>query len=434
MYFSFARKKSFYLFLAFYAIFSKSAFVTDNSGVLTVDIGYPKGKGPVALTSEALLPQVVIGAITTINANSAVEPTLAVNPCDNSFIVACWQQGRINNFGALEAGIAYSHDGGKSWQRTTVPFQISEGGINQRVTDVWLSYSKNGDIVYLNALVVNATLDINTNNQSAIVVSISEDNGACWSSPAFLFSSLEYINEPTGAFQLPDENSITADPNHENLAYSVYNSGIASSPHSDTYFNKTTNSGKTWSPNRLIYNPFPDLVATGLSNNNPSDNQTIGNVIVVQPINHKHPNIRKNGDLLNFMVRQYAKPGATDPQYRTDSFPFGFTAFDIAMIRSQDLGESWTQSAVIIKSLAQAYYVFTGGYTYSGNTITGGLGTLMRTGEPFPGFTVNPKNGFLYVTYQTGKLRETNFLRLVLQRPTMVAILGRRALELAGRR
>ena len=50
--------------------------------------------------------------------------------------------------------------------------------------------------------------------------------------------------------------------------------------------------------------------------------------------------------------------------------------------------------------------LFTGGYTYNGNgDITGGLGTLMRNDQTIPSYNVNPKNGFLYVVYQTSAFR-----------------------------
>ena len=50
--------------------------------------------------------------------------------------------------------------------------------------------------------------------------------------------------------------------------------------------------------------------------------------------------------------------------------------------------------------------LFTGGYTYdlAGN-ITGGKGTLMRDDQTVPSYNVNPKNGFLYVAYQTSLFR-----------------------------
>src|ERR1700682_1316303 len=68
--------------------------------------------------------QEVFGTPTTIFHGSAVEPTIAVNPKNKDQIVAAWQQDRISNGAALEAGIAYSKDGGKTWHKSRVPLQI----------------------------------------------------------------------------------------------------------------------------------------------------------------------------------------------------------------------------------------------------------------------------------------------------------------------
>src|ERR1700722_4873369 len=74
------------------------------------------------ISSECLDAQEVYDATTTIFHGAAVEPTIAVNPKNKKHIVAAWQQDRISNGGALETGISYSPDGGKSWHRSTVPF------------------------------------------------------------------------------------------------------------------------------------------------------------------------------------------------------------------------------------------------------------------------------------------------------------------------
>src|SRR5439155_23284451 len=50
--------------------------------------------------------------------------------------------------------------------------------------------------------------------------------------------------------------------------------------------------------------------------------------------------------------------------------------------------------------------IFTGGYTYDNNgNIIGGIGPLLRTGAALPFYTVNPKNGNLYVVYQSPQFR-----------------------------
>src|SRR5262249_8108858 len=52
--------------------------------------------------------------------NSAVEPSLAINPVDPSNVVGSWQQDRWSNGGSrgLVAGVSY--DGGSSWAITPI--------------------------------------------------------------------------------------------------------------------------------------------------------------------------------------------------------------------------------------------------------------------------------------------------------------------------
>ncbi len=115
--------------------------------------------------------------------------------------------------------------------------------------------------------------------------------------------------------------------------------------------------------------------------------------------------LRLNGDVLNFMVRIYAAPGTTNEEYLADAWPHQFSLYDIALVRSKDLGANSDSNATVI-TLFVANQVFTGGYTYnSSGQITGGVGTLLRAGDLTPSYNVNPQNGYLYVAFQTGQFR-----------------------------
>ncbi len=360
------------------------------------------------LISHACLDrQEVYGTTTTIFTGSAVEPTIAVNPKNKNHIVAAWQQGRISNGGALDAGIAYSKDGGKHWHKSSVNFQICQGGIIQRAGDEWLSYSADGKKVFLCAAVLNATKEPNTQNQFGVVVSISKDDGATWSEPKFLFSSMEYISDPTQQFANSDKTSITADPNHAKRAIAVWATfNPSTSSHGNAQSCYTTDGGKNWSQVQLIYDPFPDLTQKGLSNGLQNDNHASNNVVVILPKKKKSKHCRLSGDWLNFTVRGYAKPGATDAQFTNDQFPYKYSLTDIAVVRSQNHGKNWNPTATIIVPSYVNNLTYTGGYTYDDHgNITGGLGTLMRNDQTLPSYTVNPKNGYLYVAYQSSEFR-----------------------------
>ncbi len=361
-----------------------------------------------SLISPACLdPQEVFGTTTTIFYGSSVEPTIAVNPKNKNHLVAAWQQDRISNGGSLEAGISYSKDGGKHWHKSKVPFQICKGGINQRSGDEWLSYSADGSKVYLCAAVLNATQEPNTQNQFGVVITISKDGGETWSEPRYLFSSMNYLSDPTQQFANSDKTSITADPNDPNRAIAVWTTfNPSTSSHGNSQSSYTRNGGKNWSSAQLVYDPFPDLTQQGLSNGIQNDNHASNNVVVILPKKKKSHKRRLNGDWLNFAVRVYAKPGATNAQFTNDSFPFQYSLTDIVAVRSKNEGKTWQPNATVIVPSFVNNLVYTGGYTYdNAGNITGGVGTLMRNDQTLPSYNVNSQNGFLYVAYQSSEFR-----------------------------
>jgi hypothetical protein len=360
----------------------------------------------VTVPIDCVAEQDIYNTSTTIYHGSSVEPTIAVNPKNKKYMVAAWQQDRISNGGAFQAGVAYSKDGGKHWHKSHIPFQTCFGGIIQRSGDEWLSYAADGTKVYLCASVLNATQEPNTENQFGVVVTVSDDNGKTWSKPRFLFSSMNYLNEPTKQFANSDKTSITADPNNPNNAIAVWaNFNPSSSNHGVAQSSYTNNKGKNWSAVQLLYDPFPDLVQQSLSNGIQNDNQASNNVVVILPKKCRNkPNV--NGNWLNFAVRVYATPNATNSQYTNDSFPFHYSLTDIVSIRSKDSGKTWDPHSKIVIPSYVNNLLFTGGYTYdSQGNITGGLGTLVRNDQTLPSYSVNPKNGFLYVAFQTSAFR-----------------------------
>src|SRR5262249_19684307 len=127
---------------------------------------------------------------------------------------------------------------------------------------------------------------------------------------------------------------------------------------------------------------------------------------------HDKGDKRQSGDVLDFMTRFYATVDATDDDYQNDVFPFQFSANDIALIRSKNEGETWTQQATVIATPDINSVVFTGGFTYDteGN-VTGGVGVPLRasssSGGPAPSqvgsFAVNPTNGNLYAVWEDNR-------------------------------
>jgi Neuraminidase (sialidase) len=270
---------------------------------------------------------------------------------------------------------------------------------------VWLSYGSDGK-VYLVAAPINASLDINTLNQAGIIASVSNDNGQTWSNPHFLAASQDYINESTLLFPSNDKPSITANPKIAGAAYAVWtNFPSVESDHGDVFLSCTTDGGLTWCPHFTIYDPFNDATLESMSNGIYNNVSAINNIIVVLP----------NGDLLNFMTRIYATPGATDLEFVEDVWPYQFSQFDIAVIRSTDGGLTWETDATQIATM-DGNSTFTNGYTYSGTTITGGVGAETSTegSNKFFNVNVNPSNGNLYVVWQSGQFTENQLPQIAL--------------------
>jgi hypothetical protein len=82
---------------------------------------------------------------------------------------------------------------------------------------------------------------------------------------------------------------------------------------------------------------------------------------------------------------------------------------------STDQGVTWTTSAVRISS-ADYNNIYTGGYTYSGGNITGGVGALVRCSNFLLDANVNRDNGNLYVVSMSGQFRADQLPQIALSR------------------
>lgn len=162
-----------------------------------------------------------------------------------------------------------------------------------------------------------------------------------------------------------------------------------------------------------MYDPFPDLINTGLSNGIENDSSVNNNQVVILPKTNPSYPLSCTGDWLNFACRIYAKPGATDQQFMDDWFPRQYTSVDYVAVRSQDQGRTWNSTATIVVPAFNPYEVYTGGYTYDGaGNITGGVGGLMRNDQTIPSYNANPQNGFLYVTYQSSAFQASKLQQI----------------------
>ena len=295
--------------------------------------------------------------------NAEVEPQVAVH---GSNAIAVFHQDRKSNGGAHGIGVGFSTNGGASWTPTTItlnacgpaPVDPSLAGYF-RASDPWVSFGPDGT-AYFSALSFNVTVP---NGANAVVAARSVDGGMTW----------DHVQRIPGGFfdtndQSTDKNATTADPVKAGFAYTVWDTLILptdnpdDNPHAQaytgpTFFSKTTDGGKTWSQAKVI-------VDTG------NRNQTIGNIIVVDP---------RNGTLYDF----------TD-LIESPNTPFRGTRSNalLAFVKSTDGGDTWTQPQVIapFNSLG---------------VIDPNTGRRARVGDGLEEVAIDPSNGKLYVVYES---------------------------------
>jgi hypothetical protein len=311
----------------------------------------------------------------TLFEHSEVEPYVAVNPANPDNIIAAWQQDRYSDGGSQGLVTASSFDGGRTWTTNAATKSslctggtAANGGSYERASDPWLAFSPDGT-AYLMSLSVdndpNAGGFVNA-KFNAMLAMRSTDGGRTWEDPV----TLRRDDNPN---VLNDKNSMTADPNDSDFAYAVWDRLVSppgETPHPEafenarayagpTWFARTTNGGDAWEPARQIF-PQGSL------------QQTIGNVIAVLP-----DNARFDGELVDVMTL-----------IRDASNPHGTRGLHIALIRSDDRGETWSKKEIVIDNFLR------------GIVVDPDDGQPVRTGDINPEVAVDPNTGALYAVWQ----------------------------------
>jgi hypothetical protein len=299
----------------------------------------------------------VAGQTGTNFPNSEVEPWIDVNPINPDNVVGIYQQDRWSDGGARGLVASVSTNGGTGWTQVVIPkLSKCSGGIYDRATDPWLSFSPNG---HLYAMSLSLSHDL---RRSAMLVSKSTTAGLTWGDPTTLI-------DETSDFSLNDKNSLTADPTDSNFVYAVwdrtrhpglehpnFNALHAFSFRSDIMFSRTTNGGESWEPARAIFRPRANLF-------------TIGNQIAVLP----------NGTLVDvFLLLRGSGVQPSTNQYRE------------ALIRSTDKGVTWSQPIIVDRHVIAPVR-------------DPDTGQPHRTGDIIPDVAVDMTSGALYMVWQDGR-------------------------------
>jgi Neuraminidase (sialidase) len=292
--------------------------------------------------------------------DAEVEPQLAVH---GSGLVAMWHQDRWSNGGAHGIGIGTSNDGGNTWTNSVLPVNTCAPGTPaslagyQRSSDPWVSFGPDG-IGYASVLSFDRV-----DNNNAVAAARSTDGGFTWDHAQPLQGSVFTTFQNS-----TDKNATTADPTRPATAYTVWDTLTNptdqpdDNPHTQAYtgpayFSKTTDGGLTWSPAKIILN-------TG------QRQQTIGNIIVVDP---------RNGTLYDFT--DLIGPPNT---------PFRGTLSNqqLAFVKSTDGGDSWTAPQVIAP--------FNSLGVLDPNT-----GQRLRVGDGLAEVAIDPASGKLYAVWES---------------------------------
>jgi hypothetical protein len=330
---------------------------------------------------------------------SEVEPYGAVNPTNSNNLITVFQQDRWSNGGAhgLAAGVITK--GGSKWTIVPLPFSQCAAGtpadlMYERASDPWVSFGpgtpenpQRGATAYTVSISFNQSAGKNGNTVGAAV---SYDGGLTWSHAQSLQSDASTgVDVPVADSNFRffhDKESVTADPKIPGTAYVVWDVLIgpnmsvdadlhAASFEDVTLFSKTTDFGVTWTPVRVINN--------NVNKSTNQNNQTIGNIIVVDPL---------TGDLYNFF-NQIFNTGSN-----AGGNPNGAHGFNVAFQKSTNGGNTWTDPQLIadLRSVG----------VFDPNNVdprTNKAPAPIRTGDILPAPAIDPETGDLYVVWQDSR-------------------------------
>ena len=197
--------------------------------------------------------------------SAEAEPSLAVDPANPANLVAAWVQDLDNPF-ASGAGVAVSHDAGRSWRSGRLPGgSACAGGEAQYkyLADPWVAFGPRHSVWV-------ATLPFTDGNPGAITVNHSSDGGDS-------FAPAGFVDRDRDPSDFDNNETIAADPRDPDRAYVSWVkqqktlAGVVVG--ATNYVSSTSDGGRTWSAPRALA-----TVATGRA--------IAGGVVVVRPNGH----------------------------------------------------------------------------------------------------------------------------------------------------
>ena len=127
--------------------------------------------------------------------DTAVEPSIAVNPSDPLNVITAYQQGRISNGGDAGNGYSVTFDGGQTWTHGNFPgLTVAVGGSYERSSDPVVDFLPDGT-----AIATGDAVNVNMSNvpsPTSIATWRSIDGGLHWSNPVLISIDDAHLTEP----------------------------------------------------------------------------------------------------------------------------------------------------------------------------------------------------------------------------------------------
>jgi hypothetical protein len=204
--------------------------------------------------SASNVERIARDAVTGGQANTQVEPDVAMDPNNPNDVVAVVQQGRFKTGGSADSGFATSLDGGATWTHGNLP------GLTTRVGGPFDRSSDPSVVFGPDHTVYASTIDFSFGKKvcpSAVAVQSSTDGGITWSDPVFAEN-----DRTCDVFN--DKNWLGVDTNPSSpyfgRLYLVWSSFTKTA--SPAVLRYSDDHGQTWSD--LIYASSQDTQSEGL--------------------------------------------------------------------------------------------------------------------------------------------------------------------------
>jgi hypothetical protein len=165
------------------SLFGAGATLALVIGTSTVIASAATVSGPAVLNVGQIASQDV-KTQSGCEADTLVEPDIAVSPFNSSIAVATAHDCRFSTGGAVDISYAWTHDGGVHWHHAAMPgLTRAVGGVWDRASDPVVDFGADGS-VYVNALVFDATTC-----PTGLTMSRSTDGGATFGRPVVVQKS-----------------------------------------------------------------------------------------------------------------------------------------------------------------------------------------------------------------------------------------------------